>query len=153
MPVHPAKADSPIDETQLGMFIVVSPLHFEKALFPIEATFEPIVIDDIPLQLENADSSIDITLHTILSYSMVAGIIISPEYCSPFEDITFAVFAFVTILYQRPLISTSPENAFVTDGIIKKSTVIKNCLIDVNKKFDYMTYKKKTWTIYFVYVF
>ena len=60
-PLHPEKAEFPMDVTELGIVIEVSPLHPEKAASPMNVTELGIVIEVSPLQKENAQSPMDVT--------------------------------------------------------------------------------------------
>ena len=59
-----------------------------KALSPIFVTLEGMLIEVKLSQRENADPPIDVTSHTMPSYSTVAGIMTSPVYLF---DLTSAV--------------------------------------------------------------
>ena len=47
-PLHPLKAQFPMDITLSGMEMVVKPKQFQKEYAPIEVTLLPIVTDDKP---------------------------------------------------------------------------------------------------------
>ena len=49
-----------------------------KALSPIFVTLEGMLIEIKPAQREKADPPIEVTSHTIPSYSTIAGIMTSP---------------------------------------------------------------------------
>ena len=55
-------------------------MHSLKALSPIVVTLEGMLIEVKPLQRENADDPIVVTLHKMPSHSIVDGITISPLY-------------------------------------------------------------------------
>ena len=66
-PVHPEKADSPMEVTELGMVTEVSPEQPRKADEPMEVTELGMVTEESPEQSRKAELGIVVTLLPIFN--------------------------------------------------------------------------------------